>query len=74
MLGPTGLSSLISQTSKSLHKAQTGSLYHYTLIILFGLTVLVCYKSFLTFFLNDQFLASFILILITCTLLANERK
>ena len=33
-MGPAGLSSVASSVARKLHKAQTGSLYHYTLLIL----------------------------------------
>lgn len=34
IIGPTGLSSVALNVANKLHKAQTGSLYHYTLMIL----------------------------------------
>ena len=40
ILGPTGLSSTASLIGLSLHRLQTGSLYHLTLTILVGITVL----------------------------------
>ena len=40
ILGPTGLSSLAVLIGSSLHSIQTGSIYHLTLTILAGITVL----------------------------------
>merc|ERR1712124_68285 len=34
IMGPAGLSAVASNVAYKLHKAQTGSLYHYTLLIL----------------------------------------
>ena len=39
--GPMGLSNLISKQSKSLHKIQSGLLYHYAFVMLVGGTVLL---------------------------------
>jgi len=40
MLGPTGLSTTALKVSSGLHKMQTSHIYHYTLVILLGATVL----------------------------------
>ena len=40
LLGPTGLSTIALKIASNLHKMQTGFVYHYTLTILIGLTVL----------------------------------
>jgi NADH-ubiquinone oxidoreductase chain 5 len=40
ILGPTGLSTLALKIGSSLHKLQTGYLYHYTLLLLIGVTLL----------------------------------
>ena len=40
ILGPTGLSMLVLKIGSSLHKMQTGFIYHYTFIILIGITLL----------------------------------
>jgi len=45
IVGPTGLSSTISKAASQLHKTQTGSLYHYLLILLTGLTFLLCLRQ-----------------------------
>jgi NADH-ubiquinone oxidoreductase chain 5 len=42
VLGPTGLSQLAMNVGSRLHEMQTGSIYHYTLTILVGLTTFLC--------------------------------
>ena len=41
IIGPTGLSSVALNVANKLHKAQTGSLYHYTLMILTTIAVVL---------------------------------
>lgn len=41
ILGPTGLYLVALNIGNNLHKLQTGYLYHYTLLILIGITSLV---------------------------------
>jgi len=41
ILGPMGLSNLVSKKAHSLHKLQTGFLYHYAFLMLVGTTILV---------------------------------
>ena len=50
IIGPTGLSSVALKTANSLHKAQTGSLYHYALIILTSIALLLCFGHFWSVF------------------------
>lgn len=50
MLGPTGLSLLAIKISTGLHKMQTGFIYHYTLLILIGVTLLFGVRQFWVFF------------------------
>jgi len=40
ILGPTGLSSSALSIGSSLHRLQTGSIYHLTLTVLVGITIL----------------------------------
>jgi NADH-ubiquinone oxidoreductase chain 5 len=40
ILGPTGLSNSALKIGSSLHKMQTGFIYHYTLVVLIGITFL----------------------------------
>ena len=44
-MGPTGLSSTALKAAYQIHKSQTKSLYHYTLIILTSLAVLLCFRQ-----------------------------
>ncbi len=43
--GPTGISQVIRSLSRNLHKTQTNYLYHYTLTVLIGITVLLGLKQ-----------------------------
>lgn len=46
IMGPTGLSFITLKAAYQLHKSQTGSLYHYLLIILTGLSIILCLRQF----------------------------
>ena len=46
MLGPSGLSMIISKTSNKLDKLETSYLYHYTFLILIGSTLLLGIRQF----------------------------
>jgi NADH-ubiquinone oxidoreductase chain 5 len=52
IIGPMGFSSLIVKKSFLINKLQTGYIYHYTLIILVGATVLLGFREFLIIFGN----------------------
>jgi NADH:ubiquinone oxidoreductase subunit 5 (subunit L)/multisubunit Na+/H+ antiporter MnhA subunit len=45
ILGPTGLSGVALRIGSNLHKAQTGSIYHYTLTILVGATFILGFRE-----------------------------
>lgn len=45
ILGPTGLSLVVMKVASSLHKLQTGNIYHYSLIILAGVTLFIGFKQ-----------------------------
>ena len=45
IMGPTGLSSTALKTAYQIHTSQTKSLYHYTLIILTTLAILICFRQ-----------------------------
>lgn len=45
IIGPTGLSSVALNVAHKLHKAQTGSLYHYTLMILTTIAVVLSLRQ-----------------------------
>lgn len=50
VLGPTGLSTTALKVGGTVHKMQTGFIYHYTLVILIGVTILFGIRQFwLTF-------------------------
>jgi NADH-ubiquinone oxidoreductase chain 5 len=46
ILGPTGLSMTALKIGFNLHKMQTGFIYHYTLIILLGITLIFVIRQF----------------------------
>lgn len=71
IMGPTGLSYVSLKTGFNLHKSQSGSLYHYLLIILTGLSLIIClrqlwlvfgyvidYRIFFLFFLSVFFIVN----------------
>ena len=45
IMGPTGLANTALKTAYQIHTLQTKSLYHYTLIILTALAVLMCFRG-----------------------------
>ena len=49
IVGPTGFSITALKVSYLLHKSQTNSLYHYTLISLTAISLILCYNSILEF-------------------------
>merc|ERR1712127_208839 len=56
IMGPAGLSSVASSVARKLHKAQTGSLYHYTLLILtFVALILLMRNVWLMFSYNIDY-------------------
>ena len=50
IIGPTGLSSVALKTAYQLHRSQSNSLYHYTLIILTAIASLLCFKQIWSIF------------------------
>jgi NADH-ubiquinone oxidoreductase chain 5 len=74
IIGPTGLSFVALKIANQLHKAQTGSLYHYALIILTFLSFLLCLRYlWLTF--NYAFdYRYFILMPIIMCILSHKNK
>ena len=62
ILGPTGLSLMISKVALNLYKAQTGYVYHYTLLILAGVTVILGFKQIV--FYTNYFIDVNLLILV----------
>lgn len=50
ILGPTGLSNLALRIGSNVHKMQTGFIYHYTLLILIGVTGLFGFRQIWLFY------------------------
>ena len=46
IFGPTGFSLAVFKAAHLLHKFQTGSLYHYTLVILTAVTLILSLRKF----------------------------
>ena len=65
IIGPTGLSSVALKTAHQLHKAQTGSLYHYTLVILTVIALILCLRQVWVLFDYSFDYRSLILIVIS---------
>lgn len=74
IIGPTGLSSVAMKTAHQLHKAQTGSLYHYTLIILTALTLMLCVRHLWSVFGYNFDYRGLVLIVITLFFLSNSNR
>ena len=74
MIGPTGISSVISNTAHKFHRAQTNSLYHYTLsILVFIALILVLRQVWLIFEYNIDY-RSFVLLFISIFSVLNSKK
>jgi NADH-ubiquinone oxidoreductase chain 5 len=68
VIGPTGLSNVALKIGSSIHKLQTGHLYHYNLLILIGITVLFSIRQFWVYlgcyyFIDYRLFAIFIVVL-----------
>jgi NADH-quinone oxidoreductase subunit L len=76
ILGPTGLSTTALTIGNNLHKMQTGFIYHYTLLILLGATLIFSIRQFwLIFgFFVDYRLFVLIFILFFFIVNLNEKK
>lgn len=73
MIGPTGLSSLALKTANQLHKAQTGSLYHYTLVILTTVALILCLRELWNVFGYMLDYRGLVLILVTAFFLTKSK-
>ena len=74
IMGPAGLSSVASSVARKVHKAQTGSLYHYTLLILtFVALILLMRKAWVMFEYTVDY-RSLVLILITVFLILSSKE
>jgi len=65
ILGPMGLTNLISKNAWSLSKLQSGFIYHYTFLILILCTVLLCIRQFWFIFSHIIDIKLFIIFLIS---------
>src|SRR6056300_1509732 len=74
IIGPTGLSSVAMKTAHQLHKAQTGSLYHYTLIILTTLTLMLCVRHLWSVFGYSFDYRGLVLIVITLFFVSSSNR
>jgi len=73
IIGPTGLSSVVLKTAHQLHKAQTGSLYHYTLAILTTIALMLCLRHFWVVFTNILDYRNLVLIIVAAFFLTNSK-
>ena len=62
------------KTAHQLHKAQTGSLYHYTLIILTVIASLLCLRQLWVIFGYDFDYRGLVLIIVTLFFISNSNK
>jgi NADH-ubiquinone oxidoreductase chain 5 len=72
ILGPTGLSNVSLKIGSNLHKLQTGFIYHYTLIILIGITFLFGFRQIWLLFGLSADVRLFILIVFTLIFLKKK--
>nr|YP_010208872.1 NADH dehydrogenase subunit 5 [Skeletonema pseudocostatum]UBA16182.1 NADH dehydrogenase subunit 5 [Skeletonema pseudocostatum] len=72
IFGPMGLSSIITKKATSIAKMQTGYLYHYTFLILIGLTSILGLRQFWIFVGSFTDFKIFILFFILSFFLANK--
>jgi NADH-ubiquinone oxidoreductase chain 5 len=74
VIGPNGLSHIVLKSAQQVHKAQTGYLYHYTLTILTGATLMLCLRQFWLMFNYSFDYRGFILILVSLFFVINSKK
>lgn len=72
IFGPLGISTLISKKSFSITQLQSGFIYHYTLLILLGSTLVLSIKQFWFFAQSYVDLKSFFVFLIVSLFLIEE--
>ena len=71
MIGPTGLSSVATKVANQLHRAQTGSIYHYMLIILTAIALILCLHKLWVVFSYDIDYRSLLVLAVTLFFLAS---
>ena len=74
IMGPAGLSSVASSVAHKLHKAQTGSLYHYTLLILTVVALTLSMRQVWLLLEYNVDYRGLVLILITLFLTLSSKK
>jgi NADH-ubiquinone oxidoreductase chain 5 len=72
MIGPTGFSTIALKIGSSIHKLQTGHLYHYNLLLLIGITVLFGIRQLWVFlgcysYIDYRLVAIFFILLVFLT-------
>ena len=73
IIGPTGLSTVALNIAHKLHKAQTGSLYHYTLIILTTVSAILSLRQCWLIFEYNIDYRGLILIFVTFFFILNSK-
>jgi hypothetical protein len=73
-MGPAGLSSVALSVAHKLHKAQTGSLYHYTLLILATIASILTMRQIWLIFAYDFDYRALVLIFITFFFILSSEK
>ena len=71
--GPTGFSSTALKAAYQIHKSQTKSLYHYTLIILTSLAILLCFRQLWIIFDYNIDYRNIFIIFIAFMFIANNK-
>ena len=74
IMGPSGLSAVISNVAYKLHKAQTGSLYHYALTILAIFTFILGMRQIWLIFEYFVDYRLFVLLLISVFFVLNSKR
>ena len=74
IIGPTGLSTVALNVAHKLHKAQTGSLYHYTLLILTTIALILSLRHIWLLFEYQIDYRSLVLIFITLFFILSSKK
>lgn len=74
IMGPAGLSAVASNVAHKLHKAQTGSLYHYTLLILAVVALILSMRQVWLIFEYSIDYRALALLFVTLFFILNSKK
>jgi NADH-ubiquinone oxidoreductase chain 5 len=74
IMGPAGLSAIVSNVAHKLHKAQTGSLYHYTVSILAIVTLILGMRQIWLLFEYDIDYRALMLLFISLFFILSSKK